>query len=167
MSMRFLMSSAAMLLIAGPAFADCSQEIETIKEVMTQAETGASSTEAGVPATRHQEQVLAGDQQGGESEAAAGGAGQEDVPASPHQQQVLAGDQQGGESEAAAGRAGQADVPASPHQQQVLAEPAAGEAGSGEQAAELVAQAGDMAEAGNEEGCMQKVTEAKNLLGID
>jgi hypothetical protein len=32
MSMRVLMTSAAMLVIAGPAFADCSQEIETLKE---------------------------------------------------------------------------------------------------------------------------------------
>jgi hypothetical protein len=167
MFMRFLMTSAAMLLIAGPAFADCSQEIETIKQAMTQAETGASSTEAGLPATQHQEQVLAGDQEGDESDAGAGGTGQADVPASPHQRQVLAGDQEGDEGEAGAGGAGQADMPATPHQQQVLAEPAAGSAASGEQAAELVAQAGDMAEAGNEEGCMQKVTEAKGLLGID
>ena len=119
MSMRVLMTSAAMLVIAGPAFADCSQEIETLKEAVTQAETGASSTETGLPATPHQEQVLAGNQGGDEGEAGAGGAGQ-------------------------------ADVPASPHQQQVLAEPAAGDAASGEQAAELVAEAGDMAEAGDE-----------------
>jgi hypothetical protein len=136
MSMRVLMTSAAMLVIAGPAFADCSQEIESLKEAVTQAETGASSAKTGLPATPHQEQVLAGDQGGDEGEAGAGGAGQ-------------------------------ADVPASPHQQQVLAEPAAGDAASGEQAAELVSEAGDMAEAGDEEGCMQKVTEAKGLLGID
>jgi hypothetical protein len=65
----------------------------------------------------------------------------------------------------------QGAIPASPHQEQVLAEPAAGPAGgdaaSGQQAADLVAQAGDMAEAGDEEGCMQKVTQAKDLLGID
>jgi hypothetical protein len=34
-------------------------------------------------------------------------------------------------------------------------------------AADLVAQAGDTAEAGNEEGCMQKVAQARDLLGID
>ena len=131
MSMRFLTSSAVILLIAGPAFADCSQEIESLKEAVTQAETGASTAGTGLPATKHQEQVLAGDQQG--DEAAAG----EDA-------------------------AGQAGVPASPHQEQVLAEPAAGG-----NAADLVAQASEMAEAGNEEGCMQKVAEAKDLLGID
>ena len=137
MAMRFLTASAVMLLIAGPAFADCSQEIESLKDAVTRAETGASTT--GLPATQHQEQVLAGDQ--------------------------------GGQGAAGTGVAGQADVPASPHQEQVLADPAAGPAGgdaaSAQQATELVAQADDMAAAGNEEGCMQKVTEAKDLLGID
>jgi hypothetical protein len=135
MSIRLLTTSAVALLIAGPAFADCDQEIQRLKEAVTQAETG-----AGLPATEHQEQVLAGDQQG---EQGAAGAGQTDVP----------------------------DVPASPHQQQVLAEPAAGpgagDSASAQQAADLVAQAGDMAQAGNEEGCMQKVSQAKDLLGID
>ena len=139
MSLCFLTTSAAMLLIAGPAFADCSQEIESLKEAMTQAETGASGT--GLPATQHQEQVLAGDQQGDAGAAGAAGAGQAAVPASPHQQQVLV--------EPAAGPAG------------------GGDAASGQQAADLVAQAGDMAAAGNEEGCMQTVTQAKDLLGID
>jgi hypothetical protein len=141
MSIRFLSTSAVMLLLAGPAFADCSQEIETLKKAVTQAETGATSAASGLPATQHQEQVLAGNQEGDKGEAGAGGAGQADVPASPHQQQALA--------EPAAGAAG------------------GGDAASGQQAAELVAQAGDMAEAGNEEGCMQKVTQAKDLLGID
>jgi hypothetical protein len=137
MSIRFLTTSAVILLIAGPAFADCSQEIESLKAAVTEAETGASSVETGLPATKHQEQVLAGDQQGDKGPAGAGAAGQ-------------------------------ADVPASPHQQQVLAEPAAGPSGGGvQQAADLVAEAGDMAEDGNEEGCMQKVAQAKDLLGID
>jgi hypothetical protein len=136
MSIRFLTTSAVILLIAGPAFADCSQKIESLKAAVTEAETGASSSETGLPATKHQEQVLAGDQQGDKGAAGAG--------------------------------AGQADVPASSHQQQVLAEPAAGAAGGGvQQAADLVAEAGDMAQAGNEEGCMQKVAQAKELLGID
>ena len=141
MSVRFLTASAVMLLIAGPAFADCSQEIQSLKAAVTQAETGASSAETGIPATQHQEQVLAGDQQ-----ADKGAAG--------------------------AATGGQADIPASPHQQQVLAEPAAGpsqggDAASAQQAADMVAQAGDMLEAGNEEGCMQKVTLAKDLLDTD
>jgi hypothetical protein len=134
MAIRFLTTSAVILLIAGPAFADCNQEIESLKQAVTEAETGASTTESGMPATKHQEQVLAGDQQG--DKAASGDAA-----------------------------AGQAGVPASPHQEQVLAEPAAGP--SGQQAADLVAQASDMAAAGNEEGCMQKVAGAKDLLGMD
>jgi hypothetical protein len=51
MSVRFLTASAVMLLIAGPAFADCSQEIQSLKAAVTQAETGASSAETGIPAT--------------------------------------------------------------------------------------------------------------------
>jgi hypothetical protein len=137
MSMRFLTTTAVIVLISGPALADCAQEIKSLKEAVTQTETGASSAKTGLPATKHQEQVLAGNQQGDKSTAGAGAAGQ-------------------------------ADVPESPHQQQALAEPAAGgNAASGQQAADLVAQASDMAEAGNEEGCMQKVAEAKDLLGID
>jgi hypothetical protein len=139
MSMRLLTTTAAVLLLAGPAFADCSQELEGLKEAVTQAQTGASSAGSGLPATQHQEEVLAGDQ--------------------------------GDEAAAGAGAAGQADVPTSAHQEQVLTEPAAGPAGgdtdSGQQAADLVAQAGEMAKAGNEEGCMQKVAQAKDLLGID
>ena len=135
--MRFLTTSAAILLIAGPAFADCSKEIDSLKQAVTEAETGASAAESGMPATKHQEQVLAGDQQG--DKAASGDA-----------------------------TAGQAGVPASPHQEQVLAEPAAGgDAASGQQAADLVAQASDMAAAGDEAGCMQKVAEAKDLLGLE
>jgi hypothetical protein len=136
MAIRFLTTSAVVLLIAGPAFADCNQEIESLKQAVTEAETGASTAETGMPATKHQEQVLAGDQQG--DKAASGDTA-----------------------------AGQAGVPASPHQEQVLAEPAAGKAASGQQATDLVAQASDMAAAGNEEGCMQKVAEVKDLLGID
>jgi hypothetical protein len=135
--MRFATMSAVVVLVAGPAFADCSREIQSLKEALTEAETGASSTATGLPATRHQEQVLAGNQ--------------------------------GGDK---AGVPGPADMPASPHQQKVLGEPAAGPAGAsdltaGQQAADLVAQAGDMGEAGDEEGCMQKVSQAKGLLGIE
>jgi hypothetical protein len=140
MSMRFLTTTAVILVLAGPASADCDQEIAGLQEAVTQAETGASSAGTGLPATQHQDEVLAGDQQG--DKAAAGG-------------------------DAAA----QADVPESPHQEQVLAEPSAGPAGghadSGQQAADVIAQASDMAEAGNEEGCLQKVKQAKDILGID
>ena len=141
MSMRFLTTTAVIVLVSGPALADCAQEVQSLKDALTQMETGASSARVGLPATKHQEQVLAGNQQGDKSTAGAGAAGQADVPESPHQQQVLA--------EPAAGATG------------------GGNAASGQQATDLVTQASDMAEAGNEEGCMQKVAEAKDLLGID
>ena len=131
MSGRLLIISAFMLLSTVPAFADCNQEIERLNEAVTQAETGASSAGSGLPATQHQEQVLAGQQQGEAGAAGQSTAGQADVPASPHQQQVLAGAQ------------------------------------TRQQAADLIAEGREMAEAGNEEGCMQKGTEAKSLLGID
>jgi hypothetical protein len=132
MSVRLLITSAALLAIAGPAFADCNQEIERLSEAVTQAETGAS-TDAAMPATRHQQEVLAGDQQSESEEA---------------------GD---------ATSAGQANVPASPHQQQALTETQ----GGGQQPADILAEAHDMAEAGDEAGCMEKVTQVKDLLGID
>jgi hypothetical protein len=130
MSVRFLITSAALLAIAGPAYADCNQEIERLSEAVTQAETGASA-DAAMPATPHQEEVLAGDQQG-ESEEAGG-----------------------------ATSAGQANVPASPHQQEALAKAE----GGGQQPADILAEARDMAEAGDEAGCMEKVTQVKDLLG--
>jgi hypothetical protein len=131
MSGRFLITGAFTLLFAVPAFADCGQEIEALNEAVTQLETGASGAGTGLPATKHQEQVLAGQQQGATGAGGQGAADQADVPASPHQQQVLAGEQ------------------------------------TGEQAAVLIAEAREMAEAGDEEGCMQNVTQAKSLLGTD
>jgi hypothetical protein len=133
MSIRSLITSAVLLVLAGPAFADCKQEIQSLSERVTQAETGASSADTGLPATPHQEEVLAGNQQGKSGEAAG------------------------------AGEADQGDMPESPHQQQALAETQ----GGGQQPADLMAEARDMAEAGNEDGCMQKVTQVKSLLGID
>jgi hypothetical protein len=78
-----------------PAFADCEREIESLNEAVTQAETGASSAGASLPATPHQEQVLPGKQQGDTGATGQSAAGQADVPASPHQQQVLAGGEAG------------------------------------------------------------------------
>jgi hypothetical protein len=126
MSGHLLITSAIMLAIAGPVFADCNQEIQSLDQAVTQAETGAS-TDAALPATPHQEEVIAGSQQGG----------------------------------GAAGTSDAGEVPASPHQQQVT-----GEAG-GQQPAELIAEAREMAQAGDETGCMQKVAEVKELLGLD
>lgn len=136
MSGRLLITSALMLVIAGPAFADCAQELQSLDEAVMQAETGASP-DAAFPATPHQEEVLRGDQQG-----------------------------ETGEGSGGASSAGAADVPASPHQQQVLEEAPSGE-GGGQHPAELVAEAREMAAAGDEDGCMQRVAEAKSLLGME
>ena len=133
MTVRLLITSAVALVLAGPAFADCMQEIQSLSEAVTQAETGASSA-AGLPATPHQEEVLAGSQQGNTAQAGASDAGEGEMPASPHQQQALT--------------------------QQT-------DQGGGQQPADLIAEARDMVEAGDEEGCMQKITQAKSLLGID
>jgi hypothetical protein len=131
MSARLLIASAFTLLFTGPAFADCDQAIQDLKEMVTQAETGAGGAGSALPTSPHQEQVLAGKQQGETGVAGQSASGQADMPASPHQQQVLAGGQ------------------------------------AGEQLSELVAEASEMAKAGDEQGCMQKVSEAKGLLGID
>ena len=135
MSGRLLFTSALALVIAGPAFADCTQELRGLDEAIVQAETGVSP-DAALPATPHQEEVLKGDQQGATGEGSGG-----------------------------LSSAGMADVPASPHQQQVLKEPPTAE-GSGQHPAMLVAEARELAAAGNEQGCMQRVAEAKSLLGI-
>ena len=127
---RVLLTSAFTLLFTGPAFADCNQAIQDVKEMVTEAETGAGSAGSALPASPHQEQVLPGKQ----SDTGAAGqsaAGQAEVPVSPHQQQVLAGGQ------------------------------------AGQQTAALIAQASEMAEAGDEQGCLQKVTEVKSVLGMD
>jgi hypothetical protein len=128
---RLLITSAFALLFTGPAFADCNQAIQDLKETVTQAETGAGSAGSAVPTSPHQEQVLAGKQQGETGEAGQSAAGQSGMAASPHQQQVLAGAQ------------------------------------DDQQLSELVAQASEMAKAGDEQGCMQKIGEAKSLLGVD
>lgn len=135
MSARFLTTSAIMLLTTGPAFADCTQEVQRLEQAAIQAETGASSAGTGVPATKHQEEVLAGNQQTEESGGVAGGAGQSDVPASPHQQQAVE-ENQGG----------------------------AGKMAAEQQTAELIAQARDMAEAGDEQGCMAHAEQAARII---
>jgi len=128
---RLLIVSASALLFTGPAFADCNQAIQDLKAMVTQAETGAGSAGSVLPTSPHQEQVLAGKQQGETGPTGQSAADQSDMAASPHQQQVLAG----------------------------------GEAG--QQLSDLVAEASEMAEAGDEQGCMQKVAEAKTLLGVE
>jgi hypothetical protein len=136
MSTRFLSASAMLILLAGPAFANCEEELASLDQAVVEAKTGTGETEAGMPASQHQEQVLGEAKESGDTEAAGAGAttGQPSEAGSPHQTQVLAG------SDAAA---------------------------SGEGVAELIAEAHDMAQSGDEEGCMEKVTEAKEALGIN
>jgi hypothetical protein len=136
MSIRFLTASAMLVLLAGPAFANCEKELASLDQAVVEAKTGTGETEAGMPASKHQEQVLGEQQESGDTAAAGAGAttGQPSEAGSPQQTQVIAG------SDAAA---------------------------SGEGVAEMIAQAHEMAQAGNEDGCMQKVTEAKEALGIN
>ena len=135
MSMRFLTTSAVILMIAGPAFADCSQEIEKSQRG---GDRGRDRSEYRRRPDFPQQSIRSRCSQAISR------------ATRPHPAPAV-----------------RPRVPASPHQEQALAEPAAGKAASGQQAADLVAQASDMAAAGNEEGCMQKVAEAKDLLGID
>jgi hypothetical protein len=86
MPILLLIASTALLVLAGPAFADCDQEIASLREAVTQAETGASTTTTGLPATEHQKEVLAGQKR---KQGEITGAGQAVAPISPHQQQVL------------------------------------------------------------------------------
>jgi hypothetical protein len=131
MSVLLLIATTTLLVLAGPAFADCNQEIESLGEVVTQAETGASSSSTGLPATEHQKQGL-GRQEGKQGETTgANGPEQAVAPISPHQQQVFKG--------------GQANK---------------------EQLGQLLAEAGEMVTAGDEQGCMQNVTRVKSLLDI-
>lgn len=133
MFVRLIIAGAVGGMIASPAFADCSEEIEGLNQAAIEAETGASSNASGLPATEHQQDVLRGAQQNA------------DV--------------------AGPSTSNQADAPGSPHQEQVLADGRSNQAS--EELPALMAQARDMAKAGDEAGCMLKVAQAKGLLGIE
>ncbi len=130
MFMRFSTATAFFVLVTAPAFADCAHELSKLEPAVTSAETG--SMQSGMPATKHQQQVLSGDKA--------------DVG-----------------SETTGSTGGQVEA-ISPHQQQVMGKGAGGEA---HQTSQIVNEANDLAEAGNEDGCMQKLTELKKLLGQD
>ena len=61
---RMFASAAVFGLLAFPAFANCEQELIKLKDAVTTAETGATTEQSGVPATKHQEEVLSGDKAG-------------------------------------------------------------------------------------------------------
>jgi hypothetical protein len=75
------------LIIATPALADCNQELKALEQNVISAGTGASANESGMPATKHQEEALAGKQKGNASDAT-GSTAVAVPPASPHQEQV-------------------------------------------------------------------------------
>jgi hypothetical protein len=85
------------------------------------------------------------------------------MPATVHQEQVLGENQTKGE--AAGASADTASVEAvSPHQREVLREVPDKDR---TQATAVLSEARDMATAGNEQGCMDKLAEVKTLLGIN
>jgi hypothetical protein len=130
MSTRIATVAAFALILASPAFADCKLELKALEQNVVSAGTGASTSESGMPATKHQEEVLAGKQKSGEPETT--------------------------------GSTAPAVAPASPHQEQVTGKRSAQ---SDEHASQLMAEARQMSEAGNELECMKKVTELKDILG--
>ncbi|RWM84858.1 MAG: hypothetical protein EOR84_32555 [Mesorhizobium sp.] len=129
MSIRIALASALALVLASPAFADCSQELEVLEQKVVSAETGASTSKSGAPVTKHQEELLPGKQQGGAPEITGSTAGKVE-PTSPHQEQVT------GKT-----RTQSADP------------------------SQMMADARKMSEAGDEQGCMKKVAELKEILG--
>jgi hypothetical protein len=122
---RIATSVAFALTLTSPAFSDCNQELKALEQNVVSAETGASTSESGMPATKHQEELLAGKQKSGET----------------------------------TGSTAVAVEPTSPHQEQVTKQRTQGTAN------QLMAEARKMSEAGDEQGCMKKVGELKNILG--
>jgi hypothetical protein len=135
MSIRLATFTALSVMLAAPAFADCREELTMLEQPAVTAETGAATSESGMPATKHQEQVLQ-DTQGTSTETTGStsdtGAASDQVEAiSPHQEEVTGG--------------------------------ATGD--DADQVATLMTEARQMADAGDEAGCMEKVTELKDLMG--
>ena len=87
MSTRIAITAAFALILPGPAFADCNQELKALEQNVVSAGTGASMSESGMPATEHQKELLAGKQKSGEPETT-GSTAPAVTPTSPHQEQV-------------------------------------------------------------------------------
>jgi hypothetical protein len=131
MSTRILTAAAFALVFASPAIADCNQELKALEPNIVAAGTGAGTSESGLPATKHQEEILAGKQKSAEPETT--------------------------------GSTAAAVPPTSPHQEQVIGKRSPERA---EHANQLMAEARKMSEAGDEQGCMKKTAELKDVLGI-
>jgi hypothetical protein len=129
MSTRIAITAAFALILAWPAFADCNQELKALEQNVVAAGTGASTSETGMPGTKHQEEVLAAKQKSGEPETT--GSTAPAAPTSPHQEQVTKRGTQ-----------------------------------SAEHANQLIAEARKLSAAGNEQECMKKAAELKDVLGI-
>ena len=85
MSTRIVTAAAFALILVSPAFADCNQELKALEQNVVAAGTGAS--ESGMPATKHQEEILASKQKSAEPETT-GSTAAAVQPTSPHQEQV-------------------------------------------------------------------------------
>ncbi len=133
MSIRLATFTALSVMLAAPAFADCREELTMLEQPAVTAETGAATGESGMPATKHQEQVLQGTQ-GPSTETTGSTSG-----AASNQVEAI-----------------------SPHQEEVTGEATGHDA---DQVATLMTEAREMADAGDEAGCMQKVTELKEMMG--
>ncbi|OAP36255.1 hypothetical protein AU381_17145 [Sinorhizobium glycinis] len=79
-----------------------------------------------------------------------------------HQEEVTAGEQKKGVGTEITGSTGTQTEAVSPHQEQVTGT-RTGE--SADKPSQLAAEARKMAEAGDEQGCMKKLTEIKDLIG--
>jgi hypothetical protein len=134
MSIRLATFTALSVMLAAPAFADCREELTMLEQPAVTAETGAATGESGMPATKHQEQVLQGTQGTSTETTGSTGAASDQVEAT------------------------------SPHQQEVTGEATGHDA---DQVATLMTEARQMADAGDEAGCMKKVTELKDLMGTE
>jgi hypothetical protein len=130
MTTRIATAVAFTLILASPAFADCNQELKILEQKVVSAETGASPSETGMAATKHQEELLAGKQKSGAPETT--------------------------------GTTARALEPASPHQEQVTGKRSVQ---GGEHATQMIVEARKMSEAGDEQGCMKKAAELKDMLG--
>jgi hypothetical protein len=120
------------LLLVPSAFADCRQELTKLDQAAVSAQTGAATDPSGMPATKHQKEVLSGNQQGTSEETTGSTSGKVEA-ISPHQQEVTGG--------------------ATGH--------------NADQISQTMAEARKLADAGDEAGCMQKVTELNGLMKTD
>ncbi|MEX0758858.1 MAG: hypothetical protein WD100_04700 [Tistlia sp.] len=155
MTIRALAAGAAVIFLAGPAFADCAQEAQKLDSAIVAHETGAAADDSAMPASPHQQQVLEGDKEGDKAAEESG------LPATQHQEEVLSGDKE--QVAETTGSTGNTEA-VSPHQRQVVREL---DEATRTQASDLVKAALEKAQAGDEQGCRAQLAEAKALLGTE